>query len=275
MVRQLHVEYAGKDCACRVLATVFPEGYTSARTFLRTEMRRSSARPRRAIRVVVADRTRMNCELVATSLRASSRRFDVVGSATSASELRKILNQESPEVALISSHLEDGPGAGFDVVREVRNSFPLTRPIILLDSMEPRMIIRSFQVGAKGIFSRDKSIDTLRKCIEVVDSGQIWASTSELQILLEMVARRSRLGPMSPKGTKILSGKENEIANLVTEGLRNSEIAEKLSLSTHTVKNYLYRVYDKLGISSRVELVTYILTPEAPEPRGIPIEHRR
>jgi DNA-binding NarL/FixJ family response regulator len=215
----------------------------------------------------------MNCELVATSLRASSRRFDVVGSAVSASELRKILNQQSPEVALISSQLEDGLAAGFDVVREIRSSFPGTRPIILLDSMEPRMVIRSFQVGAKGIFSRDKSIETLHKCIEVVDSGQIWASTSELQIVLEMIARRSRLGPMTSKGTKILSGKETEIANLVTEGLSNGEIAEKLALSTHTVKNYLYRVYDKLGISSRVELVTYILTPEAAEPRGLPIEH--
>jgi DNA-binding NarL/FixJ family response regulator len=238
-------------------------------------MRRIPAVARKFIRVVVADRTRMNCELVATSLRASSRRFDVVGCAVSASELRKILSQQSPEVAVISSHFEDGLVGGFDIVREIRNCFPGTRPIILLDSVEPQMVIRSFQVGAKGIFSRDKSIETLCKCIEVVDSGQIWASTSELEIVLEMIAKRSRLEPMSLKGTKILSGKETEIANLVTEGLRNSEIAEKLSLSKHTVKNYLYRLYDKLGISSRVELVAYILTPEAQEPRGIHVENRR
>jgi DNA-binding NarL/FixJ family response regulator len=235
-------------------------------------MRRSPAKTRKAIHIVVADGSRMNCELIATSLRASSRHFDVVGCAVSASDLRGIFSQQSPEVAVISSYLEDGPLAGFDIVREIRNSFPATRPIILLDSMEPRMIIRSFQVGAKGIFSRDKSIKTLCKCIEVVNSGQIWASTSELQVILEVIAKRPRLEPMSLKGTKILTGKETEIANLVTEGLRNREISEKLSLSPHTVKNYLYRVYDKLGISSRVELAAYILTPEAPETRGIHVE---
>jgi DNA-binding CsgD family transcriptional regulator len=70
------------------------------------------------------------------------------------------------------------------------------------------------------------------------------------------------LVPLKLKGTRDLTSREGEVAGLVAEGLRNNEIAERLSLSTHTIKNYLYRAYEKLGVSSRVELAALVLAPK-------------
>jgi DNA-binding NarL/FixJ family response regulator len=168
----------------------------------------------------------------------------------------------------VSPHLAEGPLAGFDLVQETRDTLPETQAIVLLDSMEPRMVIYSFQVGAKGVFSRDRSVEDLAKCLEVVHGGQIWAGTNELQIILQAMAKRTHFEPVSATGAKLLTSREAEVAALVAEGLRNREISERLNLSAHTVKNYLYRVYEKLGISSRVELTAHVLAQARVEPGG-------
>jgi len=208
----------------------------------------------------------MDCEVLAASLRRASGRCKVAGTAASVAEARAMMKQHRPQVALVSPHLAEGPLAGFDLVQEMRESFPATRAIMLLDSMEPRMVIYSFQVGAKGVFSRDRSVEALAKCIEVVHRGQIWAGTNELQIILQAMARRTPFEPRSATGIKLLTSREAEVAALVADGLRNREISERLKLSAHTVKNYLYRVYEKLGISSRVELTAHVLARARMEP---------
>jgi two-component system nitrate/nitrite response regulator NarL len=210
----------------------------------------------------------MDCQLLAASLKRASSRCKIVGTAASVAEALTILKEHHPEVALVSPHLAEGPLAGFDLVQEMRESFPQTRAIILLDSMEPRMVIYSFQVGAKGVFSRDRSVEALAKCLDVVHRGQIWAGTNELQIILQAMAKRTHFEPVSASGAKLLTSREAEVASLVADGLRNREISERLNLSAHTVKNYLYRVYEKLGISSRVELTTRVLARAQVEPGG-------
>ncbi len=212
------------------------------------------------IRCVLADRTRMDCELLSASLQRISNRCNVVGTASSASEAQWLLNRHRPALVIVSPHLSEGPFAGFDLVQQSREAQPHLRAIMLLDSMEPRMVIQAFQAGAQGVFSRDGSVEALAKCIRVVHQGQIWAGTSELQIILQAMAKRSRFeAPGTSAGIKLLTSREAEVAALVAEGLRNKEISERMKLSAHTVKNYLYRVYEKLGISSRVELANRVL----------------
>jgi two-component system, NarL family, nitrate/nitrite response regulator NarL len=232
------------------------------------KMRSSAAKAQKIIRVVLAGRTQMDCQMLATSLQNLNRRCKVVGCAVNASGMRAILKEQRPEIAVVSPSLEDGPLAGFDLMHELRDSFPATRAVMLLDSMEPRMVIYSFQVGAKGIFSRDKSLEALSKCIEVIHGGQIWVGTGELQMVLEAMAKRSHFEPLNQKGTKVLTNREAEVASLVAEGLKNREISERLNLSAHTVKNYLYRVYDKLGIATRVELANHVLARDTTEPHN-------
>jgi two-component system, NarL family, nitrate/nitrite response regulator NarL len=90
-----------------------------------------------------------------------------------------------------------------------------------------------------------------------VYTGQIWANNSKLESIVDALMRVP--APLRVKRVA-LTKREEEIARLVASGLPNCEVAQKLSLSPHTVKNYLFHAYEKLGISTRIELVLYILS---------------
>jgi two-component system nitrate/nitrite response regulator NarL len=220
----------------------------------------SGGKKRSPIRVVLATNARMECQLLAQFLQATSPEFKIVGYSANSIEIEDLLKKQKPEIAIVSPNLSDGTLKGLDLVRKIRDSYSSTRSIVLLDVAEPQMVIYSFQAGAKGVFSQQQSMKALPKCIRVVHNGQIWVSTHELQILLEVLNRRSRSKPFSLAATKNLTKREAEVADLVAEGFQNNEIAQQLTLSSHTVKNYLYRIYEKIGLSSRVELANRVLT---------------
>jgi len=101
------------------------------------------------------------------------------------------------------------------------------------------------------------SFKLLRRCVEQVHAGQIWANSSELAEVVEALSRLAPVRVVNADGMRLLTKREEEVVHLVAEGLQNREIATKLKLSEHTVKNYLFHIFDKLGVSSRVELVLY------------------
>jgi DNA-binding NarL/FixJ family response regulator len=92
-----------------------------------------------------------------------------------------------------------------------------------------------------------------------VYQGQVWANSEQIHFLLNTLRRTSSVWEPSSTALKLLATRETHVANLVTEGLPNREVALRLGITEHTVSNYLFRIYNKLGISSRVELVLYIM----------------
>jgi len=130
---------------------------------------------------------------------------------------------------------------------------------MLIDSPERDLVVDSFRGGARGIFCRDEPFETLCKCIYSVYKGQIWANTSELGYALDALAETAPLRLVNATGARLLTKREEDVVRLVAEGLTNREVARQLNLSEHTVRNYLFRIFEKLGISSRVELVLYAL----------------
>ncbi len=98
------------------------------------------------------------------------------------------------------------------------------------------------------------------KCIRTVHNGQIWASNHELEFLLEAIVYSRPLHLSKIHSMSVLTPREEAVVRLVAEGMKNREISLKLNVSEHTVRNYLFRVFDKLGVSNRVELVLYALT---------------
>ena len=92
------------------------------------------------------------------------------------------------------------------------------------------------------------------------DRGQIWASAEQIDYLVDLVSQVPSLRVVNVQGTTLLTPREEQVVALVAEGLSNRDIAGELALSEHTVKKYLFRIFDKLGISSRVELVLYALS---------------
>ncbi len=211
------------------------------------------------IRVFISDSSPMGCQLLASALKRSNHRIVLTGFAVESREILKALAEQEPHVALISGRLEDGPLAGFTVVREAHKSFPQTRCIVLLDSSDLELVVNAFRAGAKGVFTKKGSLDALCKCIYAVHKGQIWATANELQCVLEVLTHAAPTEMVDLKGAEQLTKREQQVVALVAQGLTNSEIARQLSLSAHTVKNYVFRIFEKLGVSSRVELVIYAM----------------
>lgn len=212
----------------------------------------------KAISVLVADENRMACQLLAGSLERKSN-FRVVGAAVNLSEAGESLKRAQPQVAIVSTNLKDGPLSGFEFLRDCRQSQTSTRVILLLDSSERNMVVDAFRAGARGVFCRSQSFKMLCKCIKCVHDGQIWADTNQMQFVVESLAPQTPADVVNAKGESLLTKREKEVVACVADGLSNREIAKQLSLSEHTVKNYLFRICDKVGTSGRVELVLYAL----------------
>ena len=212
-----------------------------------------------SIRVIIADASRMHCQLMATALRRSRYRFDVVCSVTESQEALQALKEKQPDVALIGSNLRDGPLAGFKVLRELRACRSISKTIMLIDSSERDIVIESFRRGAHGVVSRDELFETLCECVRAVHQGQIWVRAEELHFLVDALVESSPRRILNAKGVALLTKQEQGVVRLVAEGLKNRDIARQLNLSENTVRNYVFRIFDKLGTSNRVELALYAL----------------
>lgn len=217
------------------------------------------------MRVLVADNTKMSTQLLADALRRDHR-FCVCGAAESAADAVAAVTRERPHVVLISDAVAGEPGKGFAVAQQMRVSHPDVRTVLMLDSSSQELVVEAFRAGAKGVFCRASSLKELSKCILAVNAGQVWANTQELGFLLEALAESVSPAVTDAQGTPLLSAREQDVVRLLCEGLTNREIAARLELSENTVKNYIFRIFDKLGVSSRVEVLFYVLSQRSAPP---------
>jgi two-component system nitrate/nitrite response regulator NarL len=208
-------------------------------------------------KVLVADAVAMSCQLLVDAL-LLSQRYEAVA-ATTPEEVVLALDQARFDVVLISTSFSSSAVEGLRFMSEVRDHHRELGIVALLDTMERNLIVEAFRCGALGVFSRSDSFQALCKCIMCVHAGQVWANSAELGFVLDAlvdpVASQSRALP----SLRQLSKREEEIALMVAEGFSNRQISERLDLSEHTIKNYLFRVFEKLGVSTRVELTLYAL----------------
>jgi DNA-binding NarL/FixJ family response regulator len=221
------------------------------------ESRQGSPSP---IRVLIGLATPMDCQLLQTAAKSSRQRFDVVACAVSKPGILDCFSRGNVDVALINVDLEDGRLTGLEVLPELRATYHKTPVVMLFDSWQDDLIVHAFRGGAKGVFCRsEKELELLWKCINAVHEGQVWANSGQLQLLLNALRSEAVIPPAPSPGMKSLAVRETQVTNLVAEGLSNRGVAVKLGLSEHTVSNYLFRIYNKLGISSRIELALYVL----------------
>ena len=208
------------------------------------------------IRVLAADSTRMNSQLLAAALERD-KHFQVLPPVSDGKSILAAVVKEKPSVVVISAELEDSPRKGFEVAREVHAVRPDARVVMLIDVSERSQVVEAFRAGARGVFCRSESLKSLARCIQCVDQGQVWANSKELRYLLDALGEALPLKVIDARGAVLLSRREQEVVRCVAEGLSNREIAQRLGLTEHTVKNYLFRIFDKLGVSKRVEVVLY------------------
>ncbi len=137
---------------------------------------------------------------------------------------------------------------------------PEVAKILLIEANERSLVVNAFRSGARGLFCfPDYPFRLLCKCIQSVQRGDVWANNQQLHYLLESIAEVPSLPVVDSNGRTLLTPREEQVVALVADGLSNRDVALELRLSEHTVKKYLFRIFDKLGVSSRVELVLYAM----------------
>jgi DNA-binding NarL/FixJ family response regulator len=147
------------------------------------------------------------------------------------------------------------------VVRSLHLAHPQIAKILLLESSDRDTVTNAFRAGVRGLFCFTESpFRLLCKCIHCVHEGQLWASNQQLEYLIETITHVPSLRVVNSHGFKLLTPREEQVVALVADGLSNRHVARELGLSENTIKKYLFRIFDKVGVSSRVELVLYAVT---------------
>ena len=213
------------------------------------------------LRVLVSDDTPVHTELLADALKRDGH-LQVSTSASGSEDLIGRADLRDVDVLLLSSTLDEQPGRGFEVLRGLHSAHGFVPAVMLLDSAKREAVLEAFRSGARGILGRNESVEIFGKCLQRVHEGQIWANSEQMALLVHAFASSPVVCVVDALGLNLLSKREMEIVRSVAQGLTNREIAERLGLSPHTIKNSLFRIFDKLGVSNRVELLFMTMSQE-------------
>jgi DNA-binding NarL/FixJ family response regulator len=215
----------------------------------------------RYINVALFESTLMACELLSHAIESSCDEIKVITTGVS-SEFQNHAELQKVDVAVISLALKDDPFGGLKLLRRLHRERPNLNCVLLLDQDNRDVCIEAFRSGAVAVCGRDKPCSDLCKCIRCVSEGQVWANSRQTKYMLEALVHGLPPLVTDAQGKILLSSREQEVASKVAEGMRNREIAELLRVSEHTVKNHLFRIFERLGISSRAELILYLQRPK-------------
>src|SRR5580700_10836234 len=129
----------------------------------------------------------MSCRLLADALQRS-KRYQAEPVVT-AKEVMAALEASSYHLVLISGSFPEEPLGGFRLIRQIRDLYPALSVVVLLDNMDRNLVVEAFRTGARGVFCRSDSFQALCKCIHCVYEGQVWASSTELQFVLDALVQ--------------------------------------------------------------------------------------
>lgn len=211
-----------------------------------------------SIGVLIVDSNQMQCQLLLRALRRRPE-FRVAACNTEQEEILKAVDAGNTQVMVMNAeHSQDGHRMA--LVRRLHLTHPAVAKILLIDANDRDVVVNAFRSGARGLFCfPDHPFRLLCKCIQSVHRGEIWANNQQLHYLLEAIAEVPSLAVVNSNGKNLLTAREEQVVALVADGLSNRNVALELRLSENTVKKYLFRIFDKLGVSSRVELVLYAM----------------
>jgi DNA-binding NarL/FixJ family response regulator len=179
--------------------------------------------------------------------------ISVVGEASNGSRCIKMLGKFKPDILLLDLRMPDK--GGLDVLREVNFDSLPTRVIVLTAAEDDRGVIRAMRLGARGVVLKQSASDLLLKSIRQVHDGEIWLDNRTTAEVIDAFKKSAESGQRREK--PLLSDREKEVVQLVAQGFHNREIGEKLLISEQTVKNHLHNIFEKLGVSDRLELALY------------------
>jgi DNA-binding NarL/FixJ family response regulator len=147
------------------------------------------------------------------------------------------------------------PGqTGLDVLKSIAAEKLPGRIVMLTAAITDDEVVQAVMLGAQGVVMKESSPETLIECVRRVHRGEQWIDRETMGRAFGRVAQREEA---QREASKVLTPREIEIVRMITQGLRNKAIAERLSISEGTVKIHLHNIYEKLGVDGRLELMLY------------------
>ncbi|MGH9773549.1 MAG: response regulator [Candidatus Acidiferrales bacterium] len=181
--------------------------------------------------------------------------ISIVGEASNGNEAVKLIAKLKPDILLLDLRMPEKDGLG--VLEEVNFDSSATKVIVVTAAEDDRDVVRAMRLGARGVVLKQSASDLLLKSIRKVHEGEIWLDNRMTAEVVDAFKKSAESGQRREK--PLLSEREREIVQLVAQGFRNREIGEKLFISEQTVKNHLHNIFDKLGVSDRLELALYAI----------------
>jgi DNA-binding NarL/FixJ family response regulator len=192
--------------------------------------------------------------------------FKVIGEATDGRQALDLTQKLNPDILLLDLIMPQL--TGLETLRELSGSSTPVRTIVLTASIEKEQIAQALQLGARGILLKDASTDVLLKGIRTVMNGQFWVGQDKVTDLVEIL-RSYMPGPDEPKADRKtfgLTARELDVVAAIVSGFTNREIAQKFSISEQTVKHHLRNIFDKVGVSNRLELALFAINHQLVAP---------
>src|SRR5882672_7211907 len=179
----------------------------------------------------------------------------VVGQAETQAQALSAVKKFSADVLIFESALAPNPVEA--VVDLMRQSSDI-KIVVVTPGSEEEITLELFRRGAHGIVSREVEPELFVECLRKVSKGEPWLDSRGVQWVLEAY-RSQGTRPASSRAKVQLTPKESLIVSCVTQGMKNKEIAVRVGTTEQVVKNYLRKVYDKLGVADRLELALFCL----------------
>jgi two-component system nitrate/nitrite response regulator NarL len=185
----------------------------------------------------------------------SEEEITVIGEARNGAECMRMLGKLKPDILLLDLRMPDTDG--FAVLEQVNFDTIPTRVIVLTAAEDDRDLVRAMRLGARGVVLKESAIDLLVKSIYRVHAGEIWLDSRMTAEVINAFSASSKSGARGEK--RLLSDREMEVVQLVGQGFHNKGIGKELFISVETVKNHLHNIFDKVGVSDRLELALYAI----------------
>ncbi len=221
-------------------------------------------RREKTVRIVIADDHPIFRDGLRRLLETESD-LKVIGEASDGGEAVKMARQLKPDIMLLD--LSMPKQTGMDALRELTNaanSQPV-RVILLTAAAEKRQIVEALQLGARGVVLKDSATQLLLKSIHTVMAGEYWVGRESVSNLVQYLRTLVQSSGEEAKQKKFgLTPRELEIVSAVVAGYSNKEIAEYFKISEDTVKHHLSNIFDKLGVSTRLELALFAVNQSLP-----------
>src|ERR1700692_3987492 len=186
--------------------------------------------------------------------------FEVVGEAGDGREVIEKVQELDPDVLLLDLRMPNLDG--LSALQALQQTNKRTRVIVLTASEDKNEFVQAMKLGCSGIVLKQTAPDLIVKSIRKVHSGEIWLDSHTTAAVMGAFAAPGDSSPGHSSKTREpspLSQREREIVQLVAQGFKNKEMAEKMFISEQTVKNHLHNIFDKLGVFDRLELALYAI----------------